>query len=120
MAASNSFVNQLLDAAFRSQTYTGGVITMGLFSGGLPSGGGTEITGGGYARQTVSFATAVNKSIQTSTDIVFSDMPTGKTVVAYGVYSDNILIDEQLLPQTFTADITNNELRQSYKFEIGA
>ena len=119
MAATTTFVNALLNAAFAGGTYTGGVITMKLFTGNLPSAGGTEVTGGGYAAQTLSFGAASNKKIQTNTTLTFTNMPTSQTVAAYGIYSGVTLIDEKTLDVPFTADVNVNTLTVSYSFEIG-
>lgn len=120
MAAQSTFINNLLDAAFRGQTYTGGTITMGLFKTGLPSTTGVEISGGSYARQTLTFSAASGKAISTSATATFSDLPTGSsnTVVAWGVYDGATLIDEGTLSSPFTADVTNNSLDITYTFDL--
>lgn len=120
MAAQNNFINQLLEAAFRGETYTGGTIRMGLFRNGTPTSGGVEISGGGYSRQVLTFGAASNKEISTSAKATFTNMPTSQTVIAYGIYDDTTLIDENTLPSPFQADVTNNELEISYKFNLGA
>ena len=120
MSAQTSFINSLLDAAFRGQTYTGGVMQMGLFRTSLPSAGGTEVSGGSYARQTLTFSAASSKSISLTTDVSFTDLPSGQTIVAWGVYDDGVLIDEGTLGTSFTADTTNNELEMSYSFSLNA
>lgn len=119
MTATATFINSLLNAAFDGGTYTGGVITCKLFTGNLPSAGGTEVTGGGYTAQTLSFGTASAKKIQTDTTINFTNMPTTATVVAYGIYSGATLIDEKNLDTPFQADVNVNTLTVSYSFEIG-
>ena len=57
--------NELLDTAFNAATYTGpATIYTALFTvNPTDSGGGTEVTGGGYARQTVDFGTASGGAI---------------------------------------------------------
>lgn len=49
------------------------------------AGGGTEVTGGSYARQAATFDASVNGATQNSSDIDFSNMP-ACTVVAVGVF----------------------------------
>lgn len=49
------------------------------------SGGGTEVTGGSYARQSVAFDAASSGATQNSANIDFADMPSC-TVVAIGVH----------------------------------
>lgn len=114
MAATTGFINALLNAAFRGTTYTGGTITIGLFRA-----GGVEVSGGGYSRQTITFSAASNKAVSSSSDVTFTNLPTGQTIVAYKVYDDSTVIDEANLATSFTADLTNNELTLSYKFELG-
>lgn len=116
MATQATFINNLLNAAFRGSTYTGGTIKMALFTGNLPSSGGTEVSGGSYARQTLAFNAASAKSISTSASAVFSNLPTGTAIVAYGIYDGTTLIDEKTLTQAFTPDVTNNQLTIGYTF----
>lgn len=120
MPATTTFINDLLEAAFKGETYTGGTITMGLFRTGLPSTTGVEVSGGSYARQTLTFSAASAKAIATSSNVTFTGLPTGQTIVAYGIYDDATLIDEKLLTDSFTADVVNNTLAVSYLFEIDA
>lgn len=112
MAAQESFINAMLDDAFT------GTITIGLFKTGLPSITGVEVSGGSYARQTLTLSAATGKRKQTSSDATFTDLPTGQTIVAYGIYKDDVLVDERMLDNAFTADISANELNVSYYFEI--
>src|SRR6476620_1462878 len=116
MATQTTFINNLLNAAFRGATYTGGTITMKLFTGSLPSTGGTEVTGGSYAAQTLAFSAASAKSISASPSPIFTGLPTGSTIVAYGIYSAGTLIHEETLSSPFTADVTNNSLTINYTF----
>lgn len=118
MAAQETFINSLLNAAFKGGTYTGGTIKMALFRTGLPSGSGVEASGGGYARQTLSFSSPSAKSIITSANATFSDLVTSQTLVAFGIYDGTTLIDEGTLASPFTPDITNNELQISYRFNM--
>lgn len=115
MAVQTAFVNALLEAAFGGGTYTGGTITMKLFTVGLPSIDGVEVTGGSYAAQTLTFSPAVNKVKSTSANAVFTDLPTVE-IVAYGIYDGATLKDEELLSPAFTATVTNNTLELSYSF----
>lgn len=114
MAFTDTFKNELLNAAFRGQTYTGGTIQVALFKTGLPSGGGTEATGSGYSRQTMTFSPASGGSISLTANVVFTDLNTSETYVAYGIYDGTDLIDEAALTSPFTPDLSNNELEVSY------
>jgi len=120
MTATTSFINNLLNAAFDGGTYTGGTISMKLFTGGLPSSGGTEVTGGGYTSQTLSFGTASSKKIITDVNATFTNLPTSSIITSYGVYDGVTLIDEKLLDNPFQADVNTNSLQISYSFEIGS
>ena len=53
---------------------------------GLVDGGGSEITGGSYARLAVTWTTASNGTIRPSSDLVF-DVPAGATVAGWRGYS---------------------------------
>lgn len=120
MSATSTFIHDILEAAFKGETYTGGVITMGLFKTGLPSTTGVEISGGSYSRKTLTFAAASSKKIALSSSAVFNDLPTGSsnTIVAWGVYDDGVLIDDGTLSSPFTADVTNNTLTINYTFDL--
>lgn len=118
MAVQTSFKNDLLEAAFKGETYTGGTIQIGLFKTGLPSTTGVEVSGGSYARQTGTFGVATDGSISLSSNITFTDLPTTGTIVAFGVYDDGVLIDEDTLSTPFTPDVTNNELEINYTFTL--
>lgn len=119
MTATATFINAVLNAAFAGGTYTGTTIRMKLFTGNLPSAGGTEVTGGSYSSQILTFSAASAKKINTSSNATFTNLPTSQTIVSYGVYDGATLIDEKLLDTPFTADVNTNTLQISYSFEIG-
>lgn len=52
-----------------------------------PTGGGTEVAGGGYGRQTVTFAAPVNGQTSNTTAVVFpiATAPWG-TIVSFGLF----------------------------------
>lgn len=113
MAATNTFINTMLDTAFT------GTVTMKLFKTGLPSTTGVEISGGSYAAQTLSFSAASAK-VKTASTVTFTNLPTGptNTVVAWGVYIGGVLVDEGTFTSPFTADLTNNTLTTGYSFSL--
>jgi hypothetical protein len=113
MPATTSFINTMLDTAF-----TGGTLTMKLFTVGLPSTTGVEVSGGSYAAQTFTMTSAAAKKKSASATIVFTNLPTGTPIVAYGVYKAGTLVQDALLSPAFTPDITNNELQITYSFEL--
>ena len=112
MAAVASFINSMLDTAFT------GTFTMKLFKTSLPSTGGVEVSGGGYSAQTLTYGSASGKIKQTSSAAVFTNMPTGQTVVAYGVYNGATLVDENTFSTPFTADVSSNTLSVNHKFDL--
>lgn len=112
MAAQTSFINSMLDTAFT------GTITMKLFRTGLPSTTGVEVSGGGYAVQTLTMSAAANKVKASSANATFTNLPTSQTIVAWGVYKNGTLIDENTLSSPYTADITNNTLSLGYSFSL--
>lgn len=111
MAATTSFINSMLTSGFT------GTITMKLFTVGLPSTTGVEVSGGGYTAQTLALGTATAKRISTLANIVFTNLPT-TPIVAFGIYKAGVLIDEALLNPSYTADVTSNELSISYYFDL--
>jgi len=65
--------NELLDHAFRNTAYTPATtVYVGLFTTATgDAGGGTEVTGGSYARQAITFSAASGGSITNSGAITF-------------------------------------------------
>ena len=65
--------NKLLDHVLRNVAYTPpATVYVGLFTAAPgETGGGTEVSGGGYARQAVSFSAAANGQTSNSADITF-------------------------------------------------
>lgn len=82
--------NELLDHVLRNAAYVApGTIYVGLYTvAPTDIGGGTEVTGGSYARQAVTFAVAASGSTSNSGTVAF---PTASaawgTVVAMGLFS---------------------------------
>lgn len=95
---------KLLDHVFRGVTYTPPTtVYLALFTA-APSdaGGGTEVTGGSYARQSITFAAAVSPAgtISNSAVLNFASMPAAN--VTYGAIFDaatggNMLIQGSLV-----------------------
>lgn len=86
---SNYLENKILDHVLKNTTYTSPTtVYVGLFTA-TPSdtGGGTEVSGGAYARQAVTFATAVSGSTSNSAIVTF---PTATaswgTVTSFGIF----------------------------------
>ena len=112
MASTTAFVNSMLDTAFT------GTITMKLFTGGLPTASGVEVSGGSYTAQTLTLGAAASKTKATTSNVIFSDLPTGTPIVAYGIYKGGTLVHEELLAPAFTPDVTNNELEISFSYSL--
>lgn len=94
---SNYLENKLLDHFLGTTTFTKpAAVYVGLYSA-APSdaGGGTEISGGSYARQSSAFTAASNGETSNSANIDFVNMP-AVTVVAIGIHdastSGNLLL----------------------------
>lgn len=85
MGMTNYLEEKLLNHVFRSTTYTPpSVVYLALFTvAPTDTGGGTEVTGGSYARQPVTYSAAVNPDgrISNSASVTFTNMP-ACTVVA--------------------------------------
>ena len=74
--------NALLDALVGTAGYTAGTpIKLALVTAnGTDSAAGTEVTGGSYARQTITFAAASGGSISSSGTVSFTSMPAATVV----------------------------------------
>ena len=89
MSFSNFLELEVLDHVFRNSAYTApSTIYVALFtSAPNDAGGGTEVSGNGYARQSMAFGTAASGSISNSGSVEF---PTATadygTVVAMGLF----------------------------------
>lgn len=70
---SNYLENKLLDHVLRNVSYTSpSTVWVGLFtSNPTDAGSGTEVTGGAYARQTLSVTTATGGIVTSSADVTF-------------------------------------------------
>jgi hypothetical protein len=93
----NYLESKLIDHFLGTTTYTKpSAVYVGLFTV-TPgeAGGGTEVTGGSYARQTATFGAASSGSTTNSDNIDFTGMPAA-TTVAIGIFdastSGNMLL----------------------------
>ena len=93
----NYLESKLIDHFLGTTTYTKpSAVFVGLFTV-TPgeAGGGTEVTGGSYARQTATFGAASSGSTTNSDNIDFTGMPAA-TTVAIGIFdastSGNMLL----------------------------
>jgi hypothetical protein len=83
----NIIENQLLDALVGTTAYTvTGPIKLALVTAnGDDATAGTEVSGGSYARQTITFGAAASGAIANSASISFTGMPAA-TVVGIEIY----------------------------------
>lgn len=96
--------NKLLDHFLGTTTYTKPTTVYVALYTAAPNdaGGGTEVTGGSYARQTAAFDAASSGATQNSANIDFTNMP-ACTVVAIGVH-DALTSGNLLVHGTLTAN----------------
>lgn len=84
-AKSNYLSDKLLDSVLKDTAYSSPTtVYLALFNGN-PNSGGTEASGGSYARQSCTFGSASSGSSATTADITFSSMP-ATTVDYVGIY----------------------------------
>lgn len=112
--------NSMLNAALRGISFTPPTtVYVALFTV-IPtvSGGGTEVTGGNYVRQTVSFVTPANGQTSNTSDVLFPIASASwGTVVAFGLYdaasAGNLLYFNQLSVSRTVA------INDQVKFPVG-
>jgi hypothetical protein len=94
---SNYLENKILDHFLGTTSYTKPTTVYVALYTAAPNdaGGGTEATGGSYARQTATFSAASGGATSNDTNIDFASMPAA-TIVAIGVHdaitSGNLLV----------------------------
>jgi hypothetical protein len=104
----NYLENKLIDHFLGTTTYTKpSAVYVGLFTVSPgEAGGGTEVTGGSYARQAATFTAASSGATSNDTNIDFTGMPAA-TTVAIGIF-DNITSGNMLLYGTLTVNKTTD------------
>ena len=105
---SNYLENKLLDHFLGTAGYTmPTTVYVGLYTV-VPTdaGGGTQVTGGSYARQTAVFSAAASGTTSNTANIDFANMPAA-TTVAIGVF-DAITSGNLLLWGTLTTNKTTD------------
>lgn len=92
MPATIYLSNRLLDHAFRNVAFTSPTtVYLGLFtSPTTDAGGGTEVTGGSYARQSISFGAASAKQIANNALMTFPTATAGWGTVTHGAIMDAV------------------------------
>lgn len=91
MAGSKSdyLENKILDHVLKNTAYTSPTtVYVGLYTAApTDAGGGTEVSGNGYARKSVAFSAAASGATSNSAEITF-DTPSASwgTIVAFGIF----------------------------------
>lgn len=104
----NYLENKLIDHFLGTTSYTmPAAVYIGLFTvAPTDAGGGTEVTGGSYARQTATFSAAASGATSNDTNIDFTGMPAA-TTVAIGIF-DASTSGNMLLYGTLTTNKTTD------------
>lgn len=106
MAKSNYLDNKDLDHNLGTTTFTKpSAVYVALFNGN-PSSGGTEASGGSYARQTVTFSAASSGTATSNVAVNFTSMP-ATTINYVGLY-DASTAGNLLYYQSITSKTTNS------------
>lgn len=109
--ASDYLENALLDHVFRNTALTSPTtVYLALYTAApSDSGGGTEVSGGGYARQSVTFGAAASGTISNTADVSFTpsganygtvtnwgifDASTGGNLLVHGSFSPSIVLND--------------------------
>jgi hypothetical protein len=103
----NYLENKLLDHFLGTTSYTMPTVYVGLFTvAPTDAGGGTEVTGGSYARQEAAFSAAASGATSNSDNIDFTGMPAA-TTVAIAIF-DAVTSGNMLLYGTLTTNKTTD------------
>ena len=104
---SNYLVNKLLDHVFNGVAYTPpSAVYLALYTvAPTDAGGGTEVSGAGYARLEVDFTAAASQAIENSADLTFTASGGNfGEVVAVGIFDaltgGNLLSWDEITPAT--------------------
>lgn len=93
MPKSNFLNNIVLNLALRGQTYTPPVtVYVALFTvAPTAGGGGTEVSGGAYVRQAVTFNAPASQMVASSADVIFPIATASwGTIVAYAIMDQSV------------------------------
>lgn len=104
----NYLENKLIDHFLGTTTYTKpAAVYVGLFTVSPgEAGGGTEVTGGSYARKVATFTAASSGATSNDSNIDFTGMPAA-TTVAIGIF-DALTSGNMLLYGTLTTNKTTD------------
>lgn len=119
MAKSNYLEDKVLNHVLKNTAYTPpATVYAALFTTNpTDANTGTEVTGGSYARQAITFGTVASGSVSNSAAITFSSVPAA-TITHIGVYdassAGNLLYHAALVSQIITTSGSDVE------FDVGA
>lgn len=118
MPATTYLSNKLLDHALKNTAYApAATVYLALFTTATTdAGGGTEVVGGSYARQAVTFGTAATKHTDNTGVITFTNMPTA--TITHGAIMDASTAGNMLTHGALVATI-NSTAGQTVTFAIG-
>lgn len=118
MALTNYARNKILDHLHGTTTFTKPTaVYVGLYTSNPGvAGTGTEVTGGSYARQSVSFNAATTGSATNSTQVKYTNMPTA--TVTHVAILDAATSGNMLEYKALSSPITFS-LGDEYTFPIG-
>lgn len=118
MPATTYLSNKLLDHTLRNVAYTPPTtVYLALFTTATTdAGGGTEVVGGSYARQAVTFGAAASKHTDNTGTVSFTGMPA--TTSGWGAIMDDPTAGNMLTHGPLFAAITSTA-GQTVTFAIG-
>lgn len=109
--------NALLDHVFNGVAYTSPALWLALFTTDpTDANSGTEVTGGSYARQTISFGAASSGQVQNDAQVSFADMPA--TTVTHAAIFDASTAGNMLVHGALSASRTTNS-GDTFLFPVG-
>lgn len=121
MTAFTDFLeNELLDHVLRNNAYTAPTtIYVGLYTTATSdAGGGTEVTGGAYARQTMAFDIAAAGATQNTADVTFPTATASWGTVTHAALLDAVTAGNMLFHGILTASKTV-AIDDTFKFNLG-
>lgn len=87
MAFTTDTGNKIIDMILRNTSFTPATtLYVSLHTADPGNTGASEVTGGSYARQTITFSAASNKTTTNIADVTFANMP-ATTVTHVGIFS---------------------------------
>jgi hypothetical protein len=111
--------NKIIDHLLRAQSYTPGTIYLALFTAAPgEAGGGTEVSGGSYARQAVTLAAASGGASSNSADITFPTATADWGTITYCALMDASTSGNMLMYTALDASKTVNN-GDTLKFSSG-